>query len=67
VAAEIIRFGDYRNTRDVASVSGDIAARPNIEARLARLNALAAEVFRALRLDAAAMEYSTAENAGPDR
>ncbi len=50
VAAEIIRFGDYRKTRDVAPVSGDI------ETRLTRLNALAAEVFRALSLDAAALD-----------
>jgi hypothetical protein len=66
VAAEIIRFGDYRNTRDVAPVSGDIEARPDIQARLARLNGLAAEVFRALSLDMAALEFISAQRAQLD-
>ena len=73
MAAEIIRFGDYRNTRDVAPVSGDIEARleidarPDIDARIARLNGLAAEVFRALSLDIAALEFISAESARLDR
>ena len=73
MAAEIIRFGDYRNTRDVAPVSGDIEARleidarPDIDARIARLNGLAAEVFRALSLDIAALEYISAQSARLDR
>ena len=62
MTAEIIRFGDYQKTCDVAPVSSDI------ETRLARLNALAAEVFGALRLnahalDAAAVEYTIANAA----
>ena len=73
MAAEIIRFGDYRNTRDVAPVSGDIEARleidarSDIDARIARLNGLAAEVFRALSLDIAALEFISAESARLDR
>ena len=73
MAAEIIRFGDYRNTRDVAPVSGDIEARleidarSDIDARIARLNGLAAEVFRALSLDIAALEYISAQSARLDR
>ena len=72
MAAEIIRFGDYRNTRDVAPVSGDIEARleidarPDIDARIARLNGLAAEVFRALSLDIAALEFISAQAARLD-
>ena len=73
MAAEIIRFGDYRNTRDVAPVSGDIEARldsdarPDIDARIARLNGLAAEVFRALSLDIAALEFISAQSARLER
>jgi hypothetical protein len=73
VAAEIIRFGEYWNTRDVAPVSGDIEARleidarSDIDARIARLNGLAAEVFRALSLDIAALEYISAQSARLDR
>lgn len=71
VAAEIIRFGDYRGTRDVAPACGDIEARPetrpDIQERLTRLNALAAEVFRALNLDLAAMEFNAAQRARSDR
>ena len=72
MAAEIIRFGDYRNTSDVAPVSGDIEARLEIDARLdidariTRLNGLAAEVFRALSLDIAALEFISAQTARLD-
>jgi hypothetical protein len=51
VTAQIIKFRDYQNPRGLAPVHGDI------ETRLAELNHIAAEVFSALMIDTAAVEY----------
>jgi hypothetical protein len=50
MTAQIIQFMDYQNSRGLA-MHGDI------ETRLADLNQIAAEVFNALMIDTAAVEY----------
>ena len=52
MTAQIIQFRDYQNRRDLTPMHGDI------ETRLAELDHMAAEVFRALMIDMAAVEYS---------
>ena len=53
MTAQIIQFRDYQNRRDLTPMHGDI------ETRLAKLDHMAAEVFKALMIDtAAAVEYS---------
>jgi hypothetical protein len=51
MTAQIIQFRDYQNPRGLAPMHGDI------EIRLADLNHIAAEVFKALMIDTAAVEY----------
>ena len=55
VTAQIIQFRDYQDRRDLAPMRGDI------ETRLAKLDHMAAEVFKALMIDAAAVEYSASD------
>jgi hypothetical protein len=52
MTAQIIQFRDHQNQRDLAPMNGDI------ETRLAELDHMAAEVFKALMTDTAAAEYS---------
>jgi hypothetical protein len=50
MTVQIIQFTDCQDPRDAAPVQGDI------ETRLADLNRMAAEIFRALMIDTAAVE-----------
>jgi hypothetical protein len=52
MTAQIIQFREYQNQRDLAPMNG------HIETRLAELDHMAAEVFKALMIDTAAAEYS---------
>lgn len=51
MTAQIIQFRDYQNLRDLAPMNG------HIETRLAELDHMAAEVFKALVIDTDAAEY----------
>ena len=55
MTARIIQFRDYQNPRDLAPMHGDI------ETSLAKLKHMAAEVFNALMIDTAVVEYSAPE------
>ena len=50
MTVQIVQFTDCQDPRDLAPVHGDI------EARLAELNRMAAEIFHALMIDMAAVE-----------
>jgi hypothetical protein len=52
MTAQIIQFRDYQISRDLAPMHGDV------ETSLAELNHMAAEVFNALMIDTAPVEYS---------
>ena len=52
MTVQIIQFRDYQNPRDLAPMLGVI------ETSLVKQNHMAAEVFRALMIDMAAVEYS---------
>ena len=52
MTAQIIQFSDYQDRREIAPMHGDT------ETRLAKLDHMAAEVFKALMIDTAAVEYS---------
>jgi hypothetical protein len=52
---QIIQFTDGQDPRDFAPLHGDI------ETRLVELNRMAAEIFHALMIDAAAAEHGSPE------
>jgi hypothetical protein len=56
MTVQIVQFTDNRDPRDIAPVRGDV------ETRLIELNRMAAEIFHALTIDAAAAEYGPPEN-----
>ena len=55
MTVQIIQFTDCQDPRDLAPVHGDI------ETRLVDLNRMAAEIFHALMIDTAAVEYGSPE------
>jgi len=55
MTVQIIQFTDCQDPRDLAPVHGDI------ETRLVDLNRMAAEIFHALMIDMAAVEYGPPE------
>jgi len=55
MTVQIIQSTDCQDPRDLAPVHGDI------ETRLADLNRMAAEIFHALMIDTAAVEYGPPE------
>ena len=55
MTVQIIQFTDCQDPRDLAPVQGDI------ETRLVDLNRMAAEIFRALMIDTAGVEYGPPE------
>jgi hypothetical protein len=55
MTVQIIQFTDCQDPRDLAPAHGDI------ETRLVDLNRMAAEIFHALMIDMAAVEYGPPE------
>jgi len=55
MTVQIIQFTDCQDPRDLAPVHGDI------ETRLVDLNRMAAEIFHAVMIDMAAVEYGPPE------
>ncbi len=61
MTVQIIQFTDCQDPLDLAPLHGDI------ETRLVDLHRMAAEIFHALMIDTAAVEYAPPEENPPDQ